>query len=359
MTTSDRKVWLMFPGLESYSFFTLDRWINFPPFVQICENLLDETGINLIDDILNQITAINSNNNNESQPKMATLFAMVTALQTSIAKFLMHNGLTIKGCIGYSIGEFSCGFVDGCYDAITAILLSHTIGKKIDESGFRRGLMAVVEQNEIDFVSRFPNSGVHIVAHNSDDCISIAGSETCVQGIIDTLKSDRIKCQIIPSFNIPLHCGEMDFLRDTAMENLYRVIDSPKKRSSNWISTTMSSNQDGLRLSCPRYFLRNLCSPVLFREACQEIPSDSVVIEMSTHPLLERWLRANTMGEITYIPIPELQNCENSLLPGTSLCEITSTSLSHCFSNVKLIDYAGEKKKIMANKTSSGVYEIR
>lgn len=339
MSNMSKPIWFVFPGLEAYEATPPESMLTFPPFVKICDSFYERTGINLIETILKE----------GSSPRIATVFASVTAIQTALANWLGELGIRADGFIGYGIGEFACSYLDGCYEAETAILLSHTIGKKIDESGSRRGSMAIVEQNEAEFTKFFSNSGVFVSAHNTDECITISGSEYNVAQVLEKLKMDKIKCRTLQSYRTALHCPQMDYLGDIAMESLYRIIDSPKPRSNRWVSTTVAATEECLRLSCPRYFLRNLCSPILFREACTEIPSDCIVIEINYRALLERFVTSNLnsqqAGLMTYLTIPCLDD-ENNLLTDTKLMAQSGLTTD------KLVNYLRDTK-------CSGIYQVR
>uniref|UniRef100_T1KVJ8 Malonyl-CoA:ACP transacylase (MAT) domain-containing protein n=1 Tax=Tetranychus urticae TaxID=32264 RepID=T1KVJ8_TETUR len=351
-TTQSKPIWFIFPGLEAYDPSPSVSILTFPPFVKLCSSLKEKTGFNLIETITSE----------GSSPTLATVFATITALQSSLIIFLKSLGIAPDGFIGYGIGEFAASYMDGCYDAETAIILARTIGRKIDDSGFRRGAMALVHQNESEFSSFFSNSGVYVSAHNTDNCITIAGSQKNVQQVLEKLKMDKIKCSPIASYSTALHCSQMDYLKDTAMESLYRLIDSPKPRSNKWVSTTVAVTEDCLRLSCPRYFLRNITSPILFREACNELPSNVIIIEVNYRSILESFVKSNHKApeSIIYLTVPCLDDMDNN-------AKITSTGQlfeildnNNTTSTNDTIGLSSDRLHfLLKGSQSSGVYEVR
>ncbi|XP_053207985.1 fatty acid synthase-like [Panonychus citri] len=349
-TSQSRPIWFIFPGLEAYDPTPPISVLTFPPFVKLCDSLNEKTGFNLLETIVNE----------GSSPSLATVFATITTLQTSLIHLLASLGITPDGFIGYGIGEFAASYMDGCYDAETVIFLSHTIGRKIDDSGYRRGAMALVHQDESKFSSFFSNSGVTVSAHNTENCITIAGSQKNIDQVLEKLKMDKIKCSPIASYSTALHCSQMDYLKDTAMESLYRLIDSPKPRSHRWVSTTVAATEDCLRLSCPRYFLRNLTSPVLFREACSELPANAIIIEVNYRSILESFVKSNLKSPetIIYLTIPCLNNMDTTKsqdyqLFNTNIINNNNNNVSTGMSTDKLVDY------LLKERQNTGVYEVR
>lgn len=75
---------------------------------------------------------------------------------------------------------------------------------------------------------------------------------------------------------------------------LVQVIKKPKQRSERWISSSIPGDQWGSPLaatSSPEYHTNNLLNPVLFEEACKNIPIEAILIEIAPHGLLQAILR--------------------------------------------------------------------
>ncbi|CAF5086630.1 unnamed protein product, partial [Rotaria sp. Silwood1] len=86
------------------------------------------------------------------------------------------------------------------------------------------------------------------------------------------------------------------------LENV--IINPPKQRSSRWISSSVPENQWNTSLaltSSPDYHVNNLCSPVLFQEALQYIPSNAIVIELAPHCLLLAILKRSLSTDCVHI----------------------------------------------------------
>jgi PREDICTED: similar to GA17497-PA, partial len=270
---------------------------NFDVFLQICDSFYLKTGVDLLSARDERL---------HDNPKLSLLFATQTAFQISLIEYLRDLNIVPNGLIGYSIGEYACSYAEHCYDINETILIAYTLGKKIDESGLRRGRMAIIEgdqgqifqneaMNKIDF------NNAYIAGYNDPSSFIISGFDLTIDSLIQTLKDNGIKSQSINSFNTPLHCSILDFLWDTALESLYSIISSPKHRSTRWVSTTIESQNDDLRLSCPRYFIRNITSPILFHQACKEIPKDAIIVEMSYQASLKNFVENNLGTQVCYL----------------------------------------------------------
>jgi fatty acid synthase, animal type len=109
----------------------------------------------------------------------------------------------------------------------------------------------------------------------------------------------------------------MATLAPTLKMALESIITSPKRRSSKWISTSVPESRWTSESACyasADYHVNNFCSPVLFQEGLQQIPSNAICVEIAPHALLQAVLRRSLPKQVTCIPLckKDIQNqCEH------------------------------------------------
>lgn len=78
-----------------------------------------------------------------------------------------------------------------------------------------------------------------------------------------------------------------------------QLIPAPQKRSSKWISTSISEINWGTapaEFCSAEYFRNNFTSPVLMENSLKHIPNDAIVIEIAPHSLFKTVLN-ETLNE--------------------------------------------------------------
>jgi acyl transferase domain-containing protein len=148
----------------------------------------------------------------------ADSFVETVAGQIELVDTLREAGLQADGYLGYSIGQMSCAYIDGTYSRLELLQMAYILGKACDESG--------TERNQ-------------------------------------------------------LNSKQMDFLWSTVTEAMFSVTSRAVGRSRKWVSTSCDDTEDMLRICSPRYFIEMLTKPVQFKSACQSIPSDALVLEVT------------------------------------------------------------------------------
>ena len=213
---------------------------------------------------------------------------------------LRSTGLEPDGFLGYSAGEFACGYTDNCLTQEEALLLSYYEGESFKEANALEGSMASVSLSWDEAMKRCPPN-VFPACKNAKDSVTITGPRENVKTFLQQLHEDGIHAQEVQSHGIAPH-------QNRPNDNLFRIMGSyfeevltgaSKSRSERWISTSISQEQwtaDHAR-SCSQYYLNNSKNPVLFYDALCHIPKDAAVVEIGLAPLLKPLIKRSVQSE--------------------------------------------------------------
>jgi acyl transferase domain-containing protein len=172
-------------------------------------------------------------------------------------------------------------------------------------------MMVTVGLSREEALERCCSKAVTIAGVDSRDQVTLSGPFPDVLQVVNQLVTDGVKVRFCPSIDKALHSPEMAFLWSNAMSSLYSVIPEPRGRSERWLSSTAPEpSSDYLRLCCPRYFLRNLTSPVHFYDTSKTIPKNALVLELSHRPVLESLIRRNVTPDVAYLSMSFLRRVD-------------------------------------------------
>lgn len=126
--------------------------------------------------------------------------------------------------------------------------------------------------------------------HNAVDTVTVSGPKGSIEKFVEELKEKKIFAKEVACNQVAFHSHYMMEIAPLLKKCLENVIRTPhKQRSSTWISSSVPESKWNTPLaltSSPDYHVNNLCSPVLFQEALQHIPSNAITIELAPHCLL-------------------------------------------------------------------------
>ncbi|CAG7827615.1 unnamed protein product, partial [Allacma fusca] len=213
--------------------------------------------------------------------------ACVCAIQIALVELLASIDIAPQQIFGHSFGEFSCAYVDGCYNIEETLLTSWAILTACVDSNLPPGAMASVGLRWDD--NKTLSEGTFPACYNATDNMTVAGSPKSIKELLEHLKGAGIFARQINSLGFAFHSDLMKPAEAQMMENVRVLNLSTKTRSPKWISTSQSS--DEIKLLSGRYFVNNILSPVLFHSAVERIPSHAVVIEIAPHGLFQTILK--------------------------------------------------------------------
>ena len=202
--------------------------------------------------------------------------------------------------IGYSAGEFSCGFLDGCITHEEALLLRYYQGRSYKEAGACDGAMASISLSWDDVARRCPPN-VYPACRNAKDHVTVAGKSGDVANFVQQLRSEGVYASTIQSHGISPHQSRPNEKLSGRMLKYFSQVlkGKPKLRSGRWISSSVAAQKWDTEeaQSCARYYVNNSLNPVLFYDALKQIPKEAVVVEIGLSALLQPLLRRSISND--------------------------------------------------------------
>ena len=133
-------------------------------------------------------------------------------------------------------------------------------------------------------------SDISPACHNAIDTVTVSGPKESIEKFVEELKEKKIFAKEVACNQVAFHSHYMMEIAPLLKKCLENVISKPpKQRSARWISSSVPEERWNTPLaltSSPDYHVNNLCSPVLFQEALQKIPSNAITFELAPHCLL-------------------------------------------------------------------------
>ncbi|CAF3463515.1 unnamed protein product [Rotaria sp. Silwood1] len=231
-------------------------------------------------------------------------FVSIATIQIALVDCLKAMGVEPDGIVGHSVGELGCAYADGCFTAEETILAAYFRGKCIQEANLPAGGMAAVGLTWNECKQMCP-SDIAPACHNAIDTVTVSGPKESIEKFVEELKEKKIFAKEVACNQVAFHSHYMIEIAPLLKKCLENVIINPsKQRSSRWISSSVPENQWNTPLaltSSPDYHVNNLCSPVLFQEALQHIPSNAIVIELAPHCLLLAILKRSLSTDCVHL----------------------------------------------------------
>ncbi|XP_077489222.1 fatty acid synthase-like [Amblyomma americanum] len=282
-----RPVWFVFSGMGSQWKGMACQMMHFEVFARSMEKsaeLLKQYGIDLIASVSGHKSVDES---------IGSTLASVTAIQVALVDMLRAVGVHPDGIMGHSAGETACGYADGCFTAEQAVLCAYWRGQCVDLGSPPKGAMAAVGLTWEEAAQRC-RKGVVPACHNAVDSVTVSGPADVVAEIVDELRKEGVFARMVDSNNVAFHSEHIQSIGPALREALEKVVPQPKRRSKRWVSSSVPASrwhEPASQLCSAEYYVNNLVSPVLFREALEHVPKDAVVIEIAPHCLFQSILR--------------------------------------------------------------------
>lgn len=242
-------------------------------------------------------------------------FVAIAAVQIALVDVLRELGIEPDGVVGHSVGELGCAYADRCFDQKQMLLSAYWRGKCVEEAQLPRGLMAAVGLSWEE-ATRLCPEGVVPACHNSEDSVTISGAYEPTKKLVEQLQADNIFAREVKSANISFHSYYMNPIGPHLLKKLREIIPEPKQRSKKWICSSLPQSrwgEDLARYAAPEYFVNNLVSPVLFKEACEHLPSNANLIEIAPHCLLQAIVKRTMAKDAVYIPMMKRNNNDGNM----------------------------------------------
>ncbi|KAG0417206.1 hypothetical protein HPB47_005803 [Ixodes persulcatus] len=286
-----RPLWFVFTGMGCQWNGMARQMMQFDVFadsIRRSHELLVPFGIDLVDLITSDIA---------KNQTMVSPFVSITAVQVALVSMLKAAGVEPNGMVGHSMGEIGCGFADGALTAEQTVLCAYWRGRCAELGNLPKGAMAAVGLTWEQAKQRCRN-GVIPACHNAEDWVTVSGPAEAVAELVAQLKAENVFVREVNSLDVAFHSRYVQPVGPALHEALEKVVPKARPRTERWISSSVPQSRWGeplARRCSAAYYVNNLLSPVLFREALEHVPKDAIVVEIAPHSLLQAILH-RTLG---------------------------------------------------------------
>jgi len=334
-----RSSWFILPGLGCQWKAMGAKLSSFRPVWSTIEALaavLKPHGVDLI-------KVLTDKTENPFEDNVVNLFTGIVAIQVALIDLLRLLDVKPEGIIGHSIGEISCAYADELLTANETILLAYYLAKPIDEAKLHSGAMAAAslgvrqaEQYLLQFVERqrakrgasFERSSVEIACINGDESITLSGEREEIDDFVDMLTEENVYARRIADVRTAFHNSSLKCIEKELLQSVQKLFNNNSLqqkegqfKSKNWFSTLYGqtrsyngANQTGAANNKQQasgkqqfeinaqYYVDNLCSPVQFREAIDNVePESTILIELGPHGLFNPILKQKYLTKLNYV----------------------------------------------------------
>ncbi|EZA46477.1 Fatty acid synthase, partial [Ooceraea biroi] len=234
-------------------------------------------------------------------------------IQIALVDLLTLIGIQPDGIVGHSIGELACAYADGTVTLEQTMLIAYFRGDSLISAKLEPCTMAAIGLSWEEAKKICP-SDIIPACNNSIDLITVSGPIESLQTFMKKLKSKNIFAKLIDSCGFAFHSKYIAASESKLRASLDGIMSNFKPRSAKWISTSVPEaawNTPIAQFSSPAYFVNNLLSPVLFREAITHIPENAVTIEIAPHGLLQAILHRSLPKTVAKISLQKRDHINN------------------------------------------------
>ena len=206
------------------------------------------------------------------------------AIQVALARMWMARGIVPDAVTGHSVGEIAALHIAGVIDLATAARIVVHRGRIMQQAD-GTGAMAAVGVTEDEALRRIsPFKGqLSLAAVNSPRMCVLSGAPETLERVIEDFVRDGVEARRLP-VRYAFHSVQMEpFAPDlcSALEGIMTTVPSIRV-----VSTVTGKTMD--RGFTADYFARNMCEPVRFAAAIEELAGvgHDCFLEIGPHPVL-------------------------------------------------------------------------
>ncbi|CAL1290423.1 unnamed protein product [Larinioides sclopetarius] len=241
-------------------------------------------------------------------------FVGICAIQVALIDVLKQLDIKPDGIVGHSTGELLCAYADSCFSAEQTVLAAYHRGNSVENANLPQGQLAAVglPWNEVE---KMCPKDVYAVCDNADDSVTISGLKEPLENFVQTLKQRNIFVRMVNAHGYSFHCEHVLPVVPSLRKAMNELITDPKPRSERWISSSYPKSEwekPECKIASGEYFVHNLTSRVLFKDAVKMIPSDAMIIEIGPHFLLQPLMKRNVGSKAVYLGLMK-RNDESSI----------------------------------------------
>ncbi|HZO70840.1 MAG TPA: type I polyketide synthase [Ktedonobacteraceae bacterium] len=207
------------------------------------------------------------------------------AIEVALAALWRSWGIEPDAVVGHSMGEVAAAYVAGALsldDAAWIICTRSKLLLRVSGKGSMAAVALSLEQARL-VVNNYKDL-VSVAVNNSPASTVLSGDPTALAEILAKLEQDGVFGHLI-KVDVASHSPQMEPLQNDLLL-LMQSVQARQERTAIY-STVTGELIDGSALDA-RYWVSNLCQPVLFLSATQKLLEDhfDIFMEMSPHPLL-------------------------------------------------------------------------
>eukprot|EP00884_Botryococcus_braunii_P011836 jgi/Botrbrau1/20653/Bobra.113_1s0077.1 len=233
----------------------------------------------------------------------------LTAVQIGLVDVLVKDyKVKPAGIIGHSAGEIAAGYADNALSLEQTVCIAYERAFSARASSKGDGLMAAVglSAQEADALLKQMDSPVVVACDNSPNSVTLSGRAQNVREILDMLRAKNVFVREVDTRGIAYHTAYLDDGLPQLQAALERIVPHPKQRSENWITSSFSSNSVDIsaKTASAGFQVHGYRHKVLFRQACEQVPADVIMLEIGPHSILKSMIR-QCRPDLTYVPTLE------------------------------------------------------
>lgn len=297
--SQDAPIWFAFPGMGAQWQGMGKELMSLPIFSESigeCQRAINSVGGHI------ELRRIIAGETDTDYQDITTTFVSLIAIQIALVDLLNWLHIFPDGIIGHSAGEIACAYADKALNARQAILAAYWRGESVKSSPGTSGKMVAV-QASWDELQPYCNDNLTRACHNSEYGVTLSGDVKEIDEAIAKCTRLGIKCNEVDSSGIAFHSPKVGCAATMYKEKLSELIPSPNKRSTKWLTTSATAQQQVLSETCSAdYLVNNLLNTVNFYTVSKQIPKGATVIEIGAHSLLRAHLLQSTK-DIRYLSL--------------------------------------------------------
>jgi acyl transferase domain-containing protein/acyl carrier protein len=262
------------------------------------EHLLERHGIDLAPLIRADDGALDESNAQLRNPSLMLPAVFLTSV--ALAKQWMAWGVTPRGFIGHSLGEYTAAHLAGVMSLDTALEMIATRSRLIERVAGAHAAMLVVPLTEADVVADLPSELSLATVNAFDECV-VSGPRDVIEAFAVRLATRDIECQLVP-----VAAAGHSSLLDPILAEFHAAVSRLELHPpsipciSNLTGTWITAEQ----ATSPQYWVDHLRHTVRFADGLATVLAEgpTVLVELGPGQSLSSAARRQTIKPAAVIP---------------------------------------------------------
>ena len=221
-----------------------------------------------------------------------------TAIQICIVDLTRRLQLNPCAVVGHSSGEMAAAYAAGAISFEDALASAYYRGLFVSEAirgGTIKGSMLAVGLDAAkteEFIAQVPEDEfgtVMVACHNSPSSVTVSGDEAAVIHLHKTLQREQMFSRLLKTNGAAYHSYHMRPIAQKLSDALAQNKTSKPDPNVRWVSSVTSEDCADQEITGD-YWVKNLVSPVLFRQALEKVcrvqSPPNTLVEIGPHSAL-------------------------------------------------------------------------